>query len=104
MEKSKEEKTMQIKEKLVELSEKLDDENLDNEGRNQMYQDYTLLQIEEDDALNGTDNLIIKKKELEIENLKFEKEKSGLIKKIKYIQRINKAEKELKELKSNNKR
>lgn len=103
MENSREKKAMNIKEKMVKLSEELDNIK-DNDSINEKLEEYTMLQIEEDDLVNGTDNLSIKKKELELKELKEAKEKARLIKKIKYIQRINKAENELEELKTNNKK
>ena len=91
MEKSKEEKILAISEKIVDLQEQLDNKKTSNELFNKVTQEITLLQIEKDDIINGTNNLEIKKQEIKIEELNKAKEQSGLIKRIKYVQRINKA-------------
>ncbi len=104
MEKSKEEKILAISEKIVDLQEQLDNKKTSNELFNKVTQEITLLQIEKDDIINGTNNLEIKKQEIKIEELNKAKEQSGLIKRIKYVQRINKAKNELEQLKSNHNR
>ncbi len=104
MEKSKEEKILAISEKIVDLQEQLDNKKTSNEIFNKVTQEITLLQIEKDDIINGTNNLEIKKQEIKIEELNKAKEQSGLIKRIKYVQRINKAKNELEQLKSNHNR
>ena len=104
MEKSKEEKILAISEKIVDLQEQLDNKKTSNELFNKVTQEITLLQIEKDDIINGTNNLEIKKQEIKLEELNKAKEQSGLIKRIKYVQRINKAKNELEQLKSNHNR
>ena len=104
MEKSKEEKILAISEKIVDLQEQLDNKKTSNEIFNKVTQEITLLQIEKDDIINGTNNLEIKKQEIKLEELNKAKEQSGLIKRIKYVQRINKAKNELEQLKSNHNR
>ena len=82
----------------------MDNKKTSNEIFNKVTQEITLLQIEKDDIINGTNNLEIKKQEIKIEELNKAKEQSGLIKRIKYVQRINKAKNELEQLKSNHNR
>ena len=69
MEKSKEEKILAISEKIVDLQEQLDNKKTSNELFNKVTQEITLLQIEKDDIINGTNNLEIKKQEIKIEEL-----------------------------------
>ena len=104
MEKSKEEKILAISEKIVDLQEQLDNKKTSNEIFNKVTQEITLLKIEKDDIINGTNNLEIKKQEIKIEELNKAKEQSGLIKRIKYVQRKKKKKNELEQLKSNHNR
>ena len=104
MEKSKEEKILAISEKIVDLQEQLDNKKTSNEIFNKVTQEITLLKKEKDDIINGTNNLEIKKQEIKIEELNKAKEQSGLIKRIKYVQRKKKKKNELEQLKSNHNR
>ena len=61
------------------------------------------LEMEKDDLINGTNNLEISKKEIEIKRLKALKEEAMFLKKMKYSKEISKKEEELANLKKGKK-